>query len=301
MDHDGPATAAEPGYGIGAVARLIGVPANTLRTWNVRYGVGPSRRSAGGHRRYDASDLRRLESMKRLVGSGLPPSEAARTVLTRPVPDEAEEPPGTPAVAGRVPSPAMLARAALALDGRGVAGGLAAGIARNGVARTWNDLVLPVFEAIVARQERDGGCVAAEHLFSDRLLAALHPLVGEPARPVNGRPVLLACARDEQHSLPIYALAAVLGTDHGIGTRILGARTPYSALAEAMRTLGPAVVFVWSSQAETGDPAPLADLPRVRPPSRLVVGGPGWHSGLPARVARVHSLDEAVRHILDTL
>ncbi|GAA3414757.1 hypothetical protein GCM10018952_36550 [Streptosporangium vulgare] len=38
----------EPAYGIGAVARRLGVPAPTLRTWNLRYGVGPSRRSPGG-------------------------------------------------------------------------------------------------------------------------------------------------------------------------------------------------------------------------------------------------------------
>ncbi|MGW5163081.1 MerR family transcriptional regulator, partial [Nonomuraea wenchangensis] len=37
----------EAGYGIGAVSRLLGVPAPTLRTWNLRYGLGPSRRSAG--------------------------------------------------------------------------------------------------------------------------------------------------------------------------------------------------------------------------------------------------------------
>lgn len=58
----------EAGYGIGAVSRLLGVPAPTLRTWNLRYGLGPSRRSAGGHRRYDAADLHRLREMKRQIG-----------------------------------------------------------------------------------------------------------------------------------------------------------------------------------------------------------------------------------------
>ncbi|MEV4460806.1 MerR family transcriptional regulator, partial [Microbispora sp. NPDC049633] len=71
----------EPGYGIGAVSRRLGVPASTLRTWNLRYGIGPSRRSPGGHRRYDDADLRRLEEMNRLIRAGMPPADAARQAL----------------------------------------------------------------------------------------------------------------------------------------------------------------------------------------------------------------------------
>src|SRR3954447_13935490 len=74
-------TEEEPGYGIGAVARRLGVPAPTLRTWNLRYGIGPSRRSPGGHRRYDVGDLRRLEEMNRLIRTGVPAADAAREVL----------------------------------------------------------------------------------------------------------------------------------------------------------------------------------------------------------------------------
>lgn len=76
------ATEDEPGYGIGAVARRLGVPAPTLRTWNLRYGIGPSRRTSGGHRRYDTDDLRRLEEMNRLIRSGVPAADAAREVLS---------------------------------------------------------------------------------------------------------------------------------------------------------------------------------------------------------------------------
>ncbi|MFC7644672.1 MerR family transcriptional regulator [Streptosporangium lutulentum] len=48
MDEQRQVTAEEEtGYGIGAVARRLGVPAPTLRTWNLRYGIGPSRRSPG--------------------------------------------------------------------------------------------------------------------------------------------------------------------------------------------------------------------------------------------------------------
>ncbi|ACZ84604.1 MerR family transcriptional regulator [Streptosporangium roseum] len=346
MDERGQVTAEEePGYGIGAVARRLGVPAPTLRTWNLRYGIGPSRRSPGGHRRYDAGDLRRLEEMNRLIRAGMPAADAAREVLRAAVvpvegragapasvppgrtdrvaeragggpmpvppgrtdrhalppfpPDPGREtfPPAPAETRPEIPTAAMLARAAVALDSQAVADWIGAALARHGVMWTWENLVLPVFETICRRQAETGASIEVEHLFSDRVLAALTRLVERPARPVNERPVLLACAEDEQHSLPVYALAAVLTTDHHVETRVLGARTPYPALADAMRRLGPAAVFVWSQISATGDPAPLASLPLLRPASRVIAGGGGWWEGLPPSVPHVTSFRDALTRI----
>ncbi|MGW0059404.1 MerR family transcriptional regulator [Streptosporangium sandarakinum] len=329
MDEPGrPVPEDEPGYGIGAVARRLGVPAPTLRTWNLRYGIGPSRRSPGGHRRYDADDLRRLEEMNRLIKLGVPAADAAREVLRpgaarreapsgrppRPGPgQDAAAPtaqgglalertvPAAPGAGTQIPTAAMLARAAVALDSSTVAEWIGAALERHGVVWTWEKLVLPVFETICHRQAETGASVEIEHLFSDRVLAALTRLVRRPARPVNDRPVLLACAAEEQHSLPVHALAAELATVHRLETRVLGARTPYPALADAMRRLSPAVVFVWSQQSETGDPAPLGSLPTLRPASRIVAGGPGWREGLPPSAALVTSFTEAVNRIREAI
>ncbi|MFC4589180.1 MerR family transcriptional regulator [Sphaerisporangium corydalis] len=334
-----------PSYGIGAVARRLGVPAPTLRTWNLRYGIGPSHRSPGGHRRYDAADLLRLQEMNRLIKAGLPPAEAAQQALRpssgpggapgpalhdgvgavgtddRPAagPEDAGGEPGNGprpdsdlvprperpagvAVRGaravRIPSVAVLARAALNLDGNAVVSGLVSALDGHGVTWTWERLVLPVFEVITRRQDSTGAGVELEHLFSERVLSVLSERTGRPARPAHPRPVLLACAEDDQHSLPLYALAATLTTAYGLDTRILGPRTPYSALADAMRRLGPLAVFVWSQLEITGDPEPLRGLPVLRPASRIVVGGPGWWSGhLPPGVGRAFSLDDAVAQV----
>ncbi|GII82917.1 MerR family transcriptional regulator [Sphaerisporangium siamense] len=313
-----------PSYGIGAVARRLGVPAPTLRTWNARYGIGPSRRSAGGHRRYDTGDLLRLEEMNRLVKAGMPPSEAAQLALgARPeaaasslaAPSRTDGPPaveGAPAAPGRpsrerpdrqgaAPSAVTLARAALNLDVQAVAQGLEAALDGHGVAWTWERLALPVFDAIMRRQAGTGAGVEIEHMFSERLLSALSHRTGRPAGPAHPRPILLACAQDEQHSLPVYALAATLTTTLALETRVLGPRTPHAALGDAMRRLGPLAVFVWSQLRETGDPAPLGTLPALRPASRVLVGGPGWWPGLPAGVTHVRSLREAVAEVHATL
>ena len=99
-------------------------------------------------------------------------------------------------------------------------------------------------------------------------------------------------APEEMHALPLFALAAALA-EHGVATRLLGARVPADALAAAYRRIGPPALFVWSQSADTGRPGPLTGLPELRPAPRVLVGGPGWPPELPDRVTRAASLTEA--------
>jgi len=66
---------------VAAVARRLGVAPATLRTWDRRYGLGPTLHNAGAHRRYSRSDIARLEAMRRLVLDGVPPADAARLAV----------------------------------------------------------------------------------------------------------------------------------------------------------------------------------------------------------------------------
>ncbi|HEY0215177.1 MAG TPA: MerR family transcriptional regulator [Cellulomonas sp.] len=67
-----------PTLTVAAVARRLGVAPATLRTWDRRYGLGPSEHAAGAHRRYSGADLARLMTMRSLTLDGVAPSEAAR-------------------------------------------------------------------------------------------------------------------------------------------------------------------------------------------------------------------------------
>ena len=58
------------GYRIGAVSRLTGVPADTLRVWERRYEVTTPVRTASGTRLYAPEDVARLTLIKRLVERG---------------------------------------------------------------------------------------------------------------------------------------------------------------------------------------------------------------------------------------
>lgn len=57
-------------YRSGAAARLSGVPVETLRVWERRYGVTDPTRSERGQRQYSFEDVRRLGLIKQLVDAG---------------------------------------------------------------------------------------------------------------------------------------------------------------------------------------------------------------------------------------
>ncbi len=56
---------------IGAVARMTGINANTLRMWERRYQLGPSKRSPGGQREYTPTDIDHLRLIKKLMDKGM--------------------------------------------------------------------------------------------------------------------------------------------------------------------------------------------------------------------------------------
>ncbi len=110
--------------------------------------------------------------------------------------------------------------------------------------------------------------------------------------------VLLACVEEEQHSLPVHALSTALA-ERRVLTRVLGVRVPRPALAAAIRRSGPRAVFLWSQLPATARSDAVSELPAVRPPPLVALGGAGWgaESALPRtafRVVRVSSMAEAV-------
>ena len=302
---------------VAAVARRLGIAPATLRTWDRRYGIGPSEHVAGEHRRYSAADLRRLEAMRRLIADGVPPADAARVVQSGAEPPPAPRPApmntaelvaelGAAAAdaatgGGRVlatpssgPAVRGLARAAMALDAEAVVDVIRTSVEASGVVATWEQLVVPVLTAVGERWEATGEGVEVEHLLSECTLSVLRPrildaeITEQPARP------LLACAPNENHALPVHVLAAALA-EQGVASRVLGAATPTDALAAATRRVGPSTIFVWSQLPGTADVDALAALPRLRPAAVVVAGGPGWvPARLPPRVTYADSLDAAV-------
>lgn len=274
----------EPVFTVGGAAQRLGVPAATLRTWERRHGIGPSGRSPGGHRRYTASDLVRLRAMRALVGTGVPPAEAAGLAVLTTQPAR----PGPAAAVAPMARPGLVVRAAEALDAPLLFAMLSAAFAQHGVTAGWHQLAVPALAEFGHRAPHAAGHGAAEHLLSGCLLATLLQVISRAPVARTLRPVLLACAAEEQHVLPVYAVEAELA-GRGVDVRQLGSRVPWRALAHAIRRVRPAAVFVWAQTRQTGDVSRLDGLP---PGPRLVAGGPGWPPG-PSGAARVSSLSTA--------
>jgi MerR family transcriptional regulator, light-induced transcriptional regulator len=295
------------GVSAGAVARRLGVAVTTLRTWHQRYGLGPSQHVFGHHRRYTPEDVARVEVMQRLTADGVPAADAAR--WARQVPeallDDIAQRPGTPpsragggftiAVGRAGPAARGLARAAMRLDSAAMRKILERAIAADGVVSTWDNVLRPVMVGIGERHTVTRRLIDVEHLLT-RAASEMLGAVPRPASAVMSARILLACADEEQHSLPLEALAAALA-EVGVSCRMLGARVPPSALIDSIKRTGPAVVVVWSQAADTADVDQLRGLLTASGrPLLPLAGGPGWNTeSLPARVVTPVSLGDAVR------
>jgi hypothetical protein len=280
-------------YPAGAVARRLGVAVTTLRTWHQRYGVGPSLHEPGHHRRYTEQDIERLVRMQRLIAEGVAPGEAARWVIRGTGPAPAVGPGPDLAHADVQAVVRGLGRAALRLDALGVRQLVFQAVREFGVVGAWDEVLRPVLVSIGERHAATGNLVEVEHLLSVNISAVF----GAVSRPPTTVPVqlMLACSDEEQHSLPLEALAAALASS-GVPVRMLGARVPLEALVAAVRRTGPSGVLVWSHNRATANPAQLsALLTEGNRPIIVAAAGPGWNPHrLPTGVSYPRTITEAL-------
>ncbi|SUA42788.1 HTH-type transcriptional repressor YcgE [Nocardia africana] len=270
------------GFSVRTVAERIGIPTATLRSWNQRYGIGPSQHRRGRHRLYSEADIARLERMVVLVRGGSSPARAAESVR------------GPLPIAG---DHASLLEAAFASDPTTLQSLLLAHIRAFGVVDTWDRLCRPAFAEIVQRQGAGIGCIDVEHLLSWCITAALHRAVPPPAD-ASAAPVLLACTSGEAHSLPLEVLRAALA-ELDVPAHMLGPNVPTSALGDALdRSASGWVAVLWSQQEST------ALLSAVRTcaerGTRVLLAGPGWQDvPAPDTADIVDDLQSALSELTD--
>jgi DNA-binding transcriptional MerR regulator len=263
---------------VAAVARRLGVAPATLRTWDRRYGIGPSEHNSGTHRRYSATDLTRLTAMVRLVVAGVTPKDAAQKALelnltgaqnkVEKLIQQSEDQSDTVS---------LLFKSTLKFDQAKIEKVIRKSISETGVEQTWIDVISPLLILVGDEWVRTGDGIELEHFLSEVLRKVLSENLGTIARPKNSRPVLLACVEKEMHSLALLALAAVLA-EARIECIFLGARTPQSALNQVIIKSAPPAIFLWAQLSENADHKYVKSIPAIRPAPRVLLGGPGWKS-----------------------
>jgi DNA-binding transcriptional MerR regulator len=283
---------------VAAVARRIGVAPATLRTWDRRYGLGPSEHVEGQHRRYCPQDLARLTMMRRLIIAGVSPSDAA---------EQAKSFKGVVKISKLVKEFEVredvvdaLYKGLQSLDRTFVETSLAHEIDTYGMEGAWTDVIVPTLFLIGDEWENNQKGIEVEHLFSEILQNAFYSRTVALAKPLNPRPVLLAAVGEEVHSLPIYALAAAL-CERNIESYVLGARTPIEAISTMVTRCAPPAIFLWAQLPQNADTKYWQEIPSIRPAPRILVGGPGWDAVECASVIRAEGLEHACDEITQAI
>jgi len=246
---------------VAAVARRLGVAPATLRTWDRRYGLGPSEHPAGSHRRYGSDDLARLIVMRRLTIDGVAPSEAAHIAVG--VDAGGFLDPAAPLTQGAAPDAMAsdsLVDAALAADADALARILA--VPQGGdVLQWWTQLVEPAIVALSRRTLVELPGVAPMMMLGDVALAALHAAAPAPAA---GRPVVLVFAPGMRIGMVgVHAIAAALAT-RGVDSRVVsGAVTARHAVELTAMTRASATITV--TDAPVPELSPVERLAAERP------------------------------------
>jgi DNA-binding transcriptional MerR regulator/methanogenic corrinoid protein MtbC1 len=239
-----PAPAPSPGrYPIRVVARLTGIPIDTLRAWERRYGaVEPARDERG--RLYGDVDLQKLKLLRRLVERGhaigriasLGEPELGKLLEAGLEPQDRDGKGASVDLRGLLEA---VDRYDLATVDRKL-GKLSALLSSREMV---HDVVLPFMREVGKGWQLGRFTVAQEHMVSGALRNLLGSLVRLQA-PRDGRQGLVfATPPGERHELGITA-AAMLAAAGGLGVTYLGADLPVGDVIEAARRTGARAVVI---------------------------------------------------------
>jgi len=208
-----------PLHTIGALARLTGVPMQTLRNWERRYGLPrPVQSGPGSHRLYTAAEASLARIIAARVAAGTPIRKAV--VAAR----EGQQVPGTLAGA--------LEEAARRLDAVAARRTLAEAAALLPPDAVWSTVAAPALRALGAHWADTGSGLAAEHLATDIVRGWLHSALDMLGEAAEGPLIAIACGPFERHELGSLMLTLML-RERGVRTVYLGADAPLAALQEA--------------------------------------------------------------------
>jgi len=214
-----------PSLNIAALTRRTGVPADTIRKWEQRYGVLSPQRTAGGQRRYTEIDVARIEWLKARIHEGYRIGEAAALL-------------GTKAIAPSTPSELRKAfvEATKASDVEGLGHLVDQTLALASLEDALTNVLAPALVEVGEEWQAGAVTVAQEHLASSTVRAALQKLLADARASVRGVAVL-ACAPGERHEIGLMMLAVLLRSD-GWQVAFLGADTPLEDAVQLAAGIG---------------------------------------------------------------
>ena len=292
----------ENGLSIGAVSRETGVPIETLRTWERRYGVPDPIRTPSGHRVYSPDTLPHI----RLIAEAIARGDRASRACTLPLDElesrvnflrqqddarreqESSRQGETSGVRGMLdiapasdPSQEDVARSwvefARNLDGDSLDTAFRSDWASLGALRFLSERVGPFLHELGESWVTGAIDVYHEHFASERLRDFLTSTWRPLSDTARGPSVVCATLPGERHALGLHMATSVVALA-GCKITFLGSDTPISDIEGGARQSDAAGVLLSVSQA--ADTVRVRDALRMlrsRLPTdiRIVVGGMG--------------------------
>jgi methanogenic corrinoid protein MtbC1 len=238
-----------PIFNTKAVARETGVPADTFRAWERRYGVPRPRRTAGGHRLYSERDIAIIRWLRDRTDDGVNISHAVM-LLSNMLDPPADE-----------PADHSEARAIKLLVGEFVQALVKFDLARAerllseafsiyAFEHVLIDLIQPAMIEIGEYWQRGEINVGVEHFATQFVQRKLGGLINAFEGGRQRGPIVLGCAPSELHDLGA-TIASLFLARRGWNVVYLGPQVPLIDLLATVRSVNPSMVCLSASTIET--------------------------------------------------
>lgn len=262
---------------IGGLSRATGVPIETLRTWEQRYGFPKSVRKPSGHRQFAVANVERIRRIAGALERGLRAGEVV------PATDAVLE-----ALLATVPVKPVTRGRALPFDARAfidvvrrfdadrLMRSLHSDLAQQDPLAYVETRIVPCLEVIGEAWEKGEIDIAHEHFASERISDVLRGARLRFEETATGPLVVLATMPGESHGLGLQMAALVLSA-RGLRVLSLGTEVPLVEIAAlAARTEAAAVGVSVSASSAAKASAGIATLrSELSRKIELVAGGAG--------------------------
>lgn len=231
-----------PAYNTKAVAVRTGVPADTFRAWERRYGVPKPYRTGESHRLYSDRDVAAISWLKKQTDTGLTISQAIALLHAKPE--------AAPASSLR---PASVEEAArhlfnllVGLDSPQADRLLTNSLNRFGVESTCLLVIEPVMYRIGQEWANGTVPVSVEHFATYFVRTRLMGLINATTHAGSLGPVITACAPGEAHEVGLLMLNLFL-LRRGVRVIHLGADLPIDDLVAMAQRTSPRIICLSAS------------------------------------------------------
>ncbi|MBP1604160.1 MAG: cobalamin-binding protein [Acidobacteria bacterium] len=286
-------TSAAGKLSIGSLAKATGVPVETLRTWEQRYGFPVAERKPSGHRVYALSNVVRLRRIADAIARGhragavvgATDAELDRLLSATAPPPAAAPLPANPSQ----PSIDELLAAVETFDADRLTAALWSDWGRLGPIGFVQQTVAPLIERVGLEWEQGRMEIRHEHFLSERLGDVMRAIRLPLDLSSAGPTVICATLPGESHAIGLQ-MAALLLSSAGLRVLYLGTGMPPPELGRLARELGARAVAISVSAAADGAEVErhLTALREALPrQAQLLVGG----RGAPAARAGIVTFD----------